>query len=70
MFFLAGENQLPGKMVTSNYWLPSSLDEILATVPTDMYSRKDFVGGLPPDIDDGKAFASFLVDNHVLCFKL
>ena len=25
-----------------------------AAVPTDVYSRKVFVGGLPPDIDDGK----------------
>jgi len=25
-----------------------------AAVPTEVYSRKVFVGGLPPDIDDGK----------------
>ena len=29
-------------------------DVIPAAVPTDVYSRKVFVGGLPPDIDDGK----------------
>ena len=73
VFFLAGENvQLPGKTVTSSYWSPSSRDVIPATVPTDVYSRKVFVGGLPPDIDDGKtlnAFYSFLVHNHILCFK-
>lgn len=61
-FLFAGENvQLPGKTVTTSYWSPSSRDVIPATVPTDVYSRKVFVGGLPPDIDDGKALHAFSV---------
>ena len=52
-----GENApLPGKMSTTSYWSPSSHDVIPATIPTDgipVYSRKVFVGGLPPDIVDG-----------------
>ena len=56
----AGENvQLPGK--TASYWSPSSRDVIPASVPTDVYSRKVFVGGLPPDIDDGKFIFVFCV---------
>ena len=59
MFLLAGENvQLLGTATTS-YWSPLSCDEILATVPTNVYSRKVFIGGLPPDIDEGKAHFCF-----------
>ena len=53
-----GENtKVPGKVAATtgtSYWSPSSRDVIPATIPTDVYSRKVFVGGLPPDIDDGK----------------
>ena len=53
MFLLAGENvQLLGTATTS-YWSPLRCDVIPATVPTDVYSRVVFIGGLPPDIDEG-----------------
>lgn len=79
-FHFAGENlQLSGKTSTTSYWSPSSRDVIPATVPTDVYSRKVFVGGLPPDIDDGKLLAVlfcfvflfvFYVFSHVLFLPL
>ena len=58
-FRFVGENaQIQGKTTTAtSYWSPSSRDVIPATIPTDVYSRKVFVGGLPPDIDDGKTLA-------------
>lgn len=67
-FLFVGENtQVAVKTAaTTSYWSPSSRDVIPATVPTDVYSRKVFVGGLPPDIDDGKILALFIV-LHAFC---
>ena len=69
MFFcFVGENaQASGKTAaTTSYWSPSGRDVIPATIPTDVYSRKVFVGGLPPDIDDGKILARLYCVTRIL----